>query len=152
MRPQSNNRSEPPDTPFWHLILSANVRLEFWSAQQHWDEDIGEVEIIQDFIDLIPYYETKHAPRISAVVEGPKFGRQWVVRVAGRSISMDTNIKDPASGLTWDITTECLKFAKSFASSYPGWDFSFSIWTPIGARPSATIYLGEFNMATVEMI
>lgn len=63
-----------------------------------------------------------------------------------RRVHMIATIDTADTGLSWDIITACLEFAKSFASSYPGWDFSFTIFELKIGRMGK--YLGRFNLDT----
>lgn len=66
-----------------------------------------------------------------------------------RTVLVEAFIKDMAGALTVDKATGCLEFARTFASTYPGWDFSFSIWVPIIATPETTVKLGKFALETI---
>lgn len=67
-----------------------------------------------------------------------------------RQVQMTAGIDTADKGLSWDIINACLEFAKSFASSYPGWNFSFTI-SELKIRRMGK-YLGKFNLETSRVV
>lgn len=61
-------------------------------------------------------------------------------------LTADIELSDDRLTLTWDALITCLQFAKSFASTYPGWELSFEIYEATIGR--AENYLGRFVLGS----
>lgn len=77
---------------------------------------------------------------------GPLFGGPAQnLQPPGRNVQMRADLEFADFDMTWEMIIECLKFAKVFASTYPGWDFNFDIFE--GLERSGKL-LGRFTMQT----